>query len=337
MNFQRRLYDITTRKQVYLEQVKRGYFDDFIKVLKYLKKTLQGDFNFIRTKQLDDLTKAKLSDFLRIIKKSISGIFGSYVLQLIKDLENLANINRDLSAKIYLAFEFERKYFLDNGELPPDELLQQETNKQFLALISGNSKLENEKLFSYILNTPIPANGLYLKPFLTGFAISQQANILSKVVKGYANKDQTADLQDEIVGDGGAVDGMANLGDAVIATAAQQVASLGDGLVGSQLFSKYRWVSVLDSRTTPVCQSRNGMIFEFGKGPLPPAHIRCRSHIFPIVDESEDFNSESFNAWSKAQPPNVQLDLFGEQGAKNLQKSISADEFGKKLNFILTK
>lgn len=38
-----------------------------------------------------------------------------------------------------------------------------------------------------------------------------------------------------------------------------------------------KWISVLDSRTSPICQSRDGNIYPIDEGPRPPAHIRCRS------------------------------------------------------------
>jgi len=47
---------------------------------------------------------------------------------------------------------------------------------------------------------------------------------------------------------------------------------------------KYRWVSTLSERTSDICRNLNGRIFEFGKGPLPPAHINCRSTI-TVVEE----------------------------------------------------
>lgn len=44
-----------------------------------------------------------------------------------------------------------------------------------------------------------------------------------------------------------------------------------------------RWVSTLDSRTTPICRSRDGQTFPVGSGPRPPAHWGCRSTTVPIV------------------------------------------------------
>lgn len=44
-----------------------------------------------------------------------------------------------------------------------------------------------------------------------------------------------------------------------------------------------RWTSTLDGRTSAVCRSRDGEIFPVNAGPRPPAHIRCRSFMVPVV------------------------------------------------------
>jgi SPP1 gp7 family putative phage head morphogenesis protein len=48
--------------------------------------------------------------------------------------------------------------------------------------------------------------------------------------------------------------------------------------------SGLRWTSVLDSRTSFICASRDGEIYPIGKGPRPPAHPNCRSIMTPVID-----------------------------------------------------
>jgi SPP1 gp7 family putative phage head morphogenesis protein len=45
-----------------------------------------------------------------------------------------------------------------------------------------------------------------------------------------------------------------------------------------------RWTAVLDSRTSLICSSRDGQIFQVGSGPRPPAHPNCRSIMVPVID-----------------------------------------------------
>jgi SPP1 gp7 family putative phage head morphogenesis protein len=45
-----------------------------------------------------------------------------------------------------------------------------------------------------------------------------------------------------------------------------------------------RWTAILDSRTSFICSSRDGLIFPVGAGPRPPAHPNCRSIMVPVID-----------------------------------------------------
>lgn len=69
-------------------------------------------------------------------------------------------------------------------------------------------------------------------------------------------------------------------------------------------FKQYRaevdrviWLSTLDHRTSPFCQSADGKIFPIDEGPRPPAHPRCRSTILLVPkgvsnsDAIKDFGS----------------------------------------------
>lgn len=60
------------------------------------------------------------------------------------------------------------------------------------------------------------------------------------------------------------------------------------GYKESGLVAAKQWVSVIDDRTTGICQGLNGSIVEIGR-PFatgdyqPPAHINCRSRIDPVT------------------------------------------------------
>ena len=107
----------------------------------------------------------------------------------------------------------------------------------------------------------------------------------------------------------------------------------------------------MDGKTTEICISRNRKRYRFGQGPIPPAHIRCRSHIAPIVG-MDDIAAESFYTWAIRQPADVQNDILGEDVADelrngNLKQSdlpkfearqpLTLDEFRRKINEILSR
>jgi len=52
----------------------------------------------------------------------------------------------------------------------------------------------------------------------------------------------------------------------------------------SAITKKYRYVATLDSRTTLLCASKDGKLFDYEEGPMPPLHFNCRSTTVPVID-----------------------------------------------------
>lgn len=88
---------------------------------------------------------------------------------------------------------------------------------------------------------------------------------------------------------------------------------------------KYKYLAILDSRTTDRCKSLNNKIFEVGNGPIPPQHFNCRSFTIPIDEEIEDKNYDTYNEW------------YNEQENKKDIKSNSVDKFETNEKITLTK
>ena len=51
----------------------------------------------------------------------------------------------------------------------------------------------------------------------------------------------------------------------------------------SDVIKRIRWVSVLDVRTSDICQTLDGVEWKLGEERRPPAHHQCRSTTVPIV------------------------------------------------------
>jgi SPP1 gp7 family putative phage head morphogenesis protein len=89
---------------------------------------------------------------------------------------------------------------------------------------------------------------------------------------------------------------------------------------------KYRWISVLDSRTTAICRSRSNKIYTVGEGPVPPAHIRCRSTI--VRYSPSDVVPTSYDEWLRGQPIGVIVDILGKaKAALYLNGKITLDSY----------
>ena len=359
-----RLYDIATRSQVYIEGVKVQYAREFNFVLAELRLEISRILARVKYKTLDGLTKAELNKLVVTLRESQSRIYSAYTQQILKQLKDFmrADLEMNRRAFVYAKFEFDEERY-GKPQIPSDaraiKFLKEENNQANfiplfgLAAITGN----NDRLWSAVTNAPIPANGLYLVPFVKTFAVSAQASVENTIRKAWANGWTIEETLQEITGEDnkqGTSSQLQRVGvqaSAVVATAVQHVAAITGAAVMSALFGWYCWYSVMDGKTTEICISRNRKRYRFGQGPIPPAHIRCRSHIAPIVG-TDDIAAESFYTWAIRQPADVQNDILGEDVADELRngnlkqsdlpkfesrQALTLDEFRRKINEVLSR
>lgn len=119
----------------------------------------------------------------------------------------------------------------------------------------------------------------------------------------------------------------------------------------SDIIKRVRWVSTLDSRTSPQCMSLDGTLFPIDQGPRPPIHPNCRSTTVAALDERFDFLDEgatrvsrdpttgkvgsvdakqTYYDWLKKQPTNVQNSIIGPTRGKLMRDGgISSERFAE--------
>lgn len=103
-----------------------------------------------------------------------------------------------------------------------------------------------------------------------------------------------------------------------------------------RIVGKVQYVATLDSRTTMICASLDGNVYNLGEGPRPPQHMNCRSTTIPITkswrelgidrDELDEGTRASMNGqvpakttygdWLRRQPVSVQDEVLGPTRAK---------------------
>ena len=83
-----------------------------------------------------------------------------------------------------------------------------------------------------------------------------------------------------------------------------------------EIINQVEWVAVLDSRTTPICRARDGKRFPLNGGPRPPAHIRCRSTVIPVIDGLPPPPRLTYGEWLARQSVDVQDDILGTARGK---------------------
>ena len=117
-------------------------------------------------------------------------------------------------------------------------------------------------------------------------------------------------------------------------------------IANQDVIDSYRYRAVLDLQTTPICQSLDGKVFKFGKGPQPPQHFGCRSTIvFITKTEAEgDFQEREKRAalgglvpanmtypeWIAKQSEAFQDKAFGGKGKASLFRRLLEKESPQK-------
>ena len=108
-----------------------------------------------------------------------------------------------------------------------------------------------------------------------------------------------------------------------------------------------QWVSTLDARTTPVCQSRDGKVYPLDSGPRPPAHFRCRSVTVALTKSWRELgidldeappgtrasmdgqvpDAETYQTWLQKKPASFQDDVLGPTRGKLFREGLPLDRF----------
>lgn len=99
---------------------------------------------------------------------------------------------------------------------------------------------------------------------------------------------------------------------------------------------QWRFSATLDRRTTVICASLDGQVFDLGSGPMPPRHPNCRSSTTPILKSWQELGidakeltestrasmdgqvpeSTTYQDWLKKQPQEVVEEVLGKTKAK---------------------
>ena len=311
-----RLTDIAIRIAVLVEMVKLFHVQEFHAMMRKLEREIRIVFAQTKFKSLEGLTKYKLNRFVMSIRHATSKTFTEYIRDLTLSLREFALADLELNRRAYASAKLESEKPLSDKEAIEYLLsIKEDEGDDIIPPLFGFKTIteDDEKIWTTATNIPIAANGIFLLPFLYSFASLSKARIENTIRKGSANNQTFDETLIEIVGTGEAKQGMSsvldtveNQGEAVINTVTGHIANTVSVAVTSALYDKYIWLSVMDNRTTDICKSRNLNVYYYGKGPVPPAHINCRSTIAPITTNGNDAVDETLRQWAARQPEGIQ-------------------------------
>lgn len=291
------LYNALVRHQIYLEGFKAYQGSKFSSTAKAVEAAIKKQIDALEYETLDELTKGQLRTFITALRGIQKRLYDEYTAKLIGELEEFMSADYELVDGI-----------LDDT-LEPDEQDKRPDDTE-----------PSDSMWAGILNEPVPGIGQLLTPFLIGVGLTAIVRLEKIITQAWSNGWTKKELLTELIGEpnpnkpprdrlklpdpaapvgsteapkvpiapeadrvGGLINRVRQENQSAINTVLQHVAQEVANAAMRRRFNRYQWVSVLDSRTTSICRERNGNVYFYGAGPLPPAHINCRSHIVPYV------------------------------------------------------
>lgn len=295
------LYDKLTRHQVYFEGVKSWFSNDFNDTLDVLNRRVMNIFINAPERNIGDLTAAEYRNFERRISRQLDSIIKRSTEVLWQDLKDISSEDNQVLQQILKSERSTRR------KMPSDAVV-----------------------WNQVKNRPVGATGGSMDEMIDAFYANLKQTILREVRKARTDNGTVDDLITTMKGtrDANNRDGLMNKfknqSNSVLSTVLQHITSISQNQYERIFYERYRWVAVLDSRTTKVCRSRNGKTWVYGKGPIPPAHYNCRSKIVPMDDDRRNYPDTWFG-WLREQPFNVLSDIVGIQAARRIQEGKGSD------------
>lgn len=341
------LFDALTRQQVYLEGYKNGLDGRFDPVLRGMYEDLRKALAKTNVRSLNELTRKRLQSLIREVQRLQLRRNDGFRADMLKELRAFAQGDMRMTVAIYEEVE---------GKTV-DEAANEKNGLPLLGLLAlRNTRKGRARLWALIENTPDGATGLTARQAINKYLGFVTRNVRELITRGYAEGWTVDQTLAAIFGtskrrfrDGFAARAK-RAGSAALHTVVQHVGQLVNQAVGSVFYKLYEWVSVIDLATTAICRSRDGNVYRYRKGPIPPAHYRCRSTTVP-VKQGKTFQQLTYHAWLMQQPRAFVDDVVGNRVGGGLRsgrltavdlgpfrprRSLTLSQFLNKLRNILS-
>ena len=203
-----------------------------------------------------------------------------------------------------------------------------------------------------------PAKGYTVATMLGEFGRKKSQQIVSFIKDGFTLGETTDQIVGRVVAN---VDMQKKQAEALVRTSLNHVAIQARQTTmreNSDVVAGYKWLSTLDSRTSIICASRDGILYDdVDSNPKPPAHFNCRSTITYVIKDEFNLGKDiegdrpaksadgvekvsentAYPEWLKRQPPSFQDEVLGKTRGKlfrdgNLSIDTFVDNSGKVLS-----
>ena len=320
-------FDLTIRGQVRLERVKSAEVRDFLKLYPKLERQIRraiGDLN----KDFSELTKRELREFIALIRDEQTALYVSAVENYLSDANKIAALS----------------------------LNQEVLNLQRTVDLSDTSLrvFTRKQTFSKVANRPMSANGKLLQSYIDDMTKTEIKRINNTISQGWVQGETNQQITQRLIGTkarnykDGILDTSRRNAETIVRTATQHVSNTARQELweaNTDVLNGYEYLATLDRKTSVKCRSLDGKKFEFGKGPIPPIHPRCRSTTVPLLNEKYSFlegggtrsaefgpvkEETTYYEWLKRQNKDVQVEALGPKRAKLFRDGgLSAEKFSE--------
>lgn len=322
------LIDAFTRHQVYLEGYKGGLDPRLDPVLMGLREDVEAALVAAEFDKLNDLTRVQLNRVIRVVASLQVQANNKFRAEMLQELRALAYEDTKLNVRVMEHVE----------DRTVQSAIKLGAGLPLLGLLAlQNNRAGRTRLWALVSSSPDPATGLAPRGLVTQYLRYITRNVRQLIVRGYANGWTLQQTMQALFGTkslrfrDGFMHRAKRAGASMLHTVVQHISSVVQAGVASLFYRNYEWVSVLDSFTSKICRFRDGLIYEYRKGPLPPAHYRCRSRAVPIkAGATYAKTPNTFYGWAKQQPAAVQNDLVGPRVAGGIRSGrVGADGLGR--------
>lgn len=372
------LVDIATRHQVYLERLKAGEINKASELFARLNTDLTRVLLALPTVNLGVLTLIQRAQLLEAVRKNHQEAYQEHLQRIVLDLRLLATFSQEFEMESLDEVTEDEVEPVEDEDAPPlwaavTETPMGATGKLLAAWFAAwmtNEVTRGTDLARRAISEGWSASrlltayrGTAVNRYEDGLFASARRNTRSTIntaiqhvsttsrahAMQHATFQPRADGSPRVKSD---TEGKVTS----IPRAARKAAARAGIKVGDNIrLMGYRWISILDDATTQICRSLDGQVFKFGRGPLPPAHVNCRSSIIAEVqgrwlkrEPSGRFaprpprtatgakgtetvqGKTTYYEWLKTQPEAFQNDALGLTRATLFRKGgLSAASFAK--------
>ncbi|KAF1711069.1 phage head morphogenesis protein [Pseudoxanthomonas kalamensis DSM 18571] len=314
--------DDLTRHAVYIERLKSGQVRKFAPFLREIDRRLR---EILTRGGLTAIEHARMEAMLREVDGVLAATLSKYTGALDDDLRALAAYEGEFVGGMLAEHGY-------RANVPTAGQLWTAASSQPLA--AGKGKL--------------------LAGFIGEWSQAERERVAGAIRLGVAEGQTTAQIVQAVRGTkaAGYADGVlaisARKTEAVVRTAVAHVSASARHETyadNADILAGYMWSATLDQRTSDTCRALDGRIFQFGNGPLPPAHVNCRSSTTPVLkDEWKALTKgakrssmdgpvdagTTYYDWLKRQPAAFQDEVIGPTRGKLLRDGgLSSKRFAE--------